>query len=63
MGSVLRVLLLVNTDKPAAEIVHVYLKEAQRLRPDQSGAWRRIEYTIGKRLVTETPREGRTEPE
>ena len=38
LGSVLRVLLLVNTDKPAAEIVHVYLKEAQRLRPDQSGA-------------------------
>ena len=31
--------------------------------PRSERPWRRIEYTIGKRLVTETPREGRTEPE
>ena len=37
LQSILRVLLLVNTEKSAGDIVHVYLKEAQRLRPDQGG--------------------------
>ena len=31
--------------------------------PRSERRWRRIEYTIGKRFATETPREGRTEPE
>lgn len=33
-----RVLLHVNTDKPQCEMVHVYLREAKRLRPDVSSA-------------------------
>jgi chorismate mutase len=32
----IRILLHWNTDKPADEIVHVYVKEARRLRPDRS---------------------------
>jgi len=32
----IRVLLHWNTDKPADEIVHVYIKEAAGLRPDRS---------------------------
>jgi chorismate mutase len=30
----IRVLMLVNTSKSQKDLVHVYLKEAQRLRPD-----------------------------
>ncbi len=33
MASVIRVMLVVNTDKRADEMVHVYLKEARNLRP------------------------------
>ena len=33
----LRILLLVNTDKRPSEIVHIYLKGAQALRPDLAG--------------------------
>lgn len=33
-----RVLLHVNTDKPQCEMVHVYLREAKRLRPDVKSA-------------------------
>ena len=33
MSSVIRVMLVVNTEKRQDEIVHVYLKEARRLRP------------------------------
>ncbi len=33
----IRVLALVNTDRSAAEIVHVYLRDAATLRPDISG--------------------------
>ena len=33
-----RVLLHVNTDKKQAEMVHVYLRDAKRLRPDVSSA-------------------------
>jgi len=32
----IRVLIHWNTEKPAAEIVHVYLKEAVSLRPDRA---------------------------
>ena len=34
LGRCIRVLLHWNTEKPAGEIVHVYLKEAVQLRPD-----------------------------
>ena len=33
----IRVLLLVNTDAPQADIHHVYLREAAHLRPDLEG--------------------------
>jgi chorismate mutase len=33
-----RVLMHVNTDKPAREMVHVYLGEARSLRPDMKSA-------------------------
>ena len=34
----IRVLLHVNTDKKQVEIVHVYLRDAKRLRPDMASA-------------------------
>ena len=34
----IRVLLHVNTDKTQAEMVHVYLRDAKRLRPDVKSA-------------------------
>lgn len=34
---IIRLMLHVNTDKTQQEIVHVYLKEAQNLRPDLVG--------------------------
>ena len=34
----IRVLLHVNTDKKQAEMVHVYLRDAKKLRPDVSSA-------------------------
>jgi chorismate mutase len=34
MPRIIRVLLHVNTDKRPADVVHVYLREAKRLRPD-----------------------------
>ena len=33
----IRVLLLVNTDAPQADIHHIYLREAAHLRPDLEG--------------------------
>ena len=36
LGRCIRILLHWNTDKPADRIVHVYLKDAARLRPDRS---------------------------
>ncbi len=46
----IRILLHWNTDKPPAEIVHVYVKEAARLRPDRSKLppvdWRELEEWI-----------------
>ncbi|OXM88063.1 chorismate mutase [Paenibacillus rigui] len=36
LSNCIRFMLMVNTDKKQNEIVHVYLKEAMRLRPDLS---------------------------
>jgi chorismate mutase len=38
MGRCIRILLHLNTDKAQSEMVHVYLREAKRLRPDVSSA-------------------------
>jgi chorismate mutase len=38
MPRCIRVLLHVNTDRKQSEMVHVYLGEARRLRPDMSSA-------------------------
>ena len=38
MPRCVRILLHLNTDKPQSEIVHVYLRDAKRLRPDMSSA-------------------------
>lgn len=38
MARCIRVLLHVNTEKKQSEIVHVYLHEAKKLRPDVSSA-------------------------
>ena len=38
MSRCIRVLLHVNTTKPQSEMVHVYLRDAQRLRPDVMSA-------------------------
>ena len=38
MPRCIRVLLHVNTSRPQSEIVHVYLRDAQRLRPDVMSA-------------------------
>ena len=48
----IRILLHWNTDKPADEIVHVYIKEAARLRPDRSNLppvdWKELEQWIAE---------------
>jgi chorismate mutase len=48
----IRILLHWNTDKPAEEIVHVYVKEARKLRPDRSGLppvdWKELEQWISE---------------
>ncbi len=48
----IRILLHWNTDKPADEIVHVYVKEARKLRPDRSNLppvdWTELEQWIGE---------------
>lgn len=38
MGRCIRVLLHINTQKTQRDIVHVYLREARRLRPDMKSA-------------------------
>jgi chorismate mutase len=38
MPRIIRILLHVNTERSQAEVVHVYLKDAKRLRPDVSSA-------------------------
>ena len=48
----IRILLHWNTDKPADEIVHVYVKEARKLRPDRSNLppvdWTELEQWIAE---------------
>jgi chorismate mutase len=48
----IRILLHWNTDKPPDEIVHVYVKEAARLRPDRSNLppvdWKELEQWIAE---------------
>ncbi|MEX0726194.1 MAG: chorismate mutase [Planctomycetaceae bacterium] len=38
MPQCIRVLLHVNTEKPQSDIVHVYLRDAKKLRPDMQSA-------------------------
>ncbi len=38
MPRCIRVLLHLNTDKPQQEMIHVYLRDAKKLRPDMSSA-------------------------
>ncbi|HXY36155.1 MAG TPA: chorismate mutase [Planctomycetaceae bacterium] len=38
MGRCIRILLHLNTDRAQHEMVHVYLRDAKRLRPDVSSA-------------------------
>ena len=38
MPRCIRILLHVNADKPAQEMVHIYLRDARRLRPDMKSA-------------------------
>jgi chorismate mutase len=55
----LRVLLHWNTEKPADEIVHVYIKDAAKLRPDLSKLppvdWEELERWIGSHLHEARP--------
>jgi chorismate mutase len=53
----IRVLLHWNTDKPADQVVHVYIKEAAALRPDRSKLppvdWNELEQWITEHLNEE----------
>jgi chorismate mutase len=55
----IRVLLHWNTDKPASEIQHIYIREAVRLRPDLSRLppvdFDELEEWIQKELATHAP--------
>jgi chorismate mutase len=55
----IRILLHWNTDKPASEIVHVYIKDAANLRPDRSQLppvdWNALEEWINERLQDAKP--------
>ncbi len=50
----IRILLHWNTEKPADEIVHVYIKGAVRLRPDRSQLppvdWQELEDWISRQI-------------
>jgi chorismate mutase len=54
MRRCIRIMLHWNTDTPADKIVHVYIKEAARLRPDRSEIppidWAELEKWIGEHL-------------
>lgn len=54
LAQCVRILLHLNTDKPAEEIVHVYIKGAAKLRPDLSKLppvdWNELEKWIGAHL-------------
>ena len=49
-----RILLHWNTDKPARDVIHVYIKDAARLRPDRSKLppvdWNELERWIADHL-------------
>ncbi len=53
----IRILLHWNTEKPANQIIHVYIKEAARLRPDRSEIppidWEELEEWIAEHLNNE----------
>ncbi len=55
----IRVLMHWNTEKPASEIHHVYIKEAVNLRPDRTQLppvdWTELEHWISKRLEESKP--------
>ncbi|NLX95068.1 MAG: chorismate mutase [Rhodopirellula sp.] len=50
----IRILVHWNTEKPADELVHVYVKGARRLRPDLSTLppvdWEELEHWIGEHI-------------
>jgi len=52
-----RILLHWNTDKPARDVIHVYIKDAARLRPDRSKLppvdWNELERWIADHLNNE----------
>jgi len=48
LGLVVRLLLHINTSRPAAEIRHVYLKGAKALRPEYGIADEEIEAMMGR---------------
>ena len=54
----IRILLHWNTDKPADELVHVYIKEAAKLRPDRSQLppvdWNELEEWIADHVGNDT---------
>jgi chorismate mutase len=54
LGRCIRILLHWNTDTPADQIIHVYIKEAARLRPDHSDIppvdWEELERWIAEHL-------------
>lgn len=59
----IRILVHWNTSKPAAEIQHVYIRDAVRLRPDLSRLppvdWQELEGWIQKELNAHETRSGR----
>lgn len=54
IGRCVRILIHWNTDKPADQIIHVYLRDAERLRPDLSSLppvdWDELERWIQSHL-------------
>jgi chorismate mutase len=54
-----RILIHWNTDKPASEIVHIYIKDAANLRPDRCRLppvdWDELERWITERLQDAKP--------
>ena len=57
LGRCVRILLHWNTDTPADQIIHVYIKEAAKLRPDHSKIppvdWEELERWIAEHLNEE----------
>jgi chorismate mutase len=53
----IRILIHWNTDKPASELMHVYIKDAQRLRPDLMALppvdWQELEAWIDQQLASQ----------